>query len=330
MRRALPAVALAVTVAISGCSGEAERAPTLYHGNPSAAPTPSSQLPADGPDRKAVRVVAVGDIACDPTSPHFVDDPDLCQQDAVGELVGSLVDDGARYFLPLGDIQYEAGESSAFDTVYDPAFGRLLPITEPVAGNHEWKTDGASGYFEYFGSRAGTATEPWRSFRPVKGWQVLLLDSNCSNVGGCGPESPQGRWVTETLAASRADCVLAAWHHPLRTSGEYYGDSDSGSRAAQLWESLVPAGVDLVLNGHDHLYERFAKLDEVQQFTVGTGGKDHSPVTTRAEGSQEVIDDMYGALELTLSPSGWYRYAFHSVDGRVLDRGAETCSNNGD
>ncbi|HVQ17477.1 MAG TPA: metallophosphoesterase [Actinomycetes bacterium] len=297
-----------------------ESGPTAVS-SPSADATPTKAKP------KPAVLIAVGDIACDPTSPYFTGMPGFCEQEKVGHLVGRLVDAGADWFVPLGDDQYESGQYSAFKQVYDKAFGAFKKITEPVAGNHEWVTPRAAGYFRYFGARAGTAHKPWRSFSPGPGWRVLLLDSNCEFVGGCGPDSRQGRWIKETLARSKAQCVIAAWHHPLRTSGEYAGIADSYERAAQLWPIVARGGGDIVLNGHDHLYERFRKFDGVKQFTVGTGGKNPNEITTKAPGSQRAISHRYGVLKLTLFDDGRYRYAFVATDGHVLDSGAERCTN---
>ncbi|MEO8328734.1 MAG: metallophosphoesterase [Candidatus Nanopelagicales bacterium] len=272
-------------------------------------------------------MISVGDIACDPTSPYFEGHPGFCEQASVARRVGKLVDDGADWFLPLGDNQYEVGGYSAYKQVYDRSFGQFMDITEPVPGNHEYYTQGAAGYVRYFGDRAGTPDKPWRSFSPVDGWLVLLLDSNCDYVGGCGPQSEQGRWITKTLAASDADCVMATWHHPLQTSGEYNGNADTLALARPLWQLVDAGGADLVLNGHDHIYERFDKLGGVQQFTVGTGGKNPYDITTKAPGSEKAISGRYGVLQLTVDSRGTYSYEFIATNGDVLDNGEGRCTN---
>ena len=310
--------------AMSGCSSASPTADSGVTDTPGASSHPSVTT---SPVPKPVSLVAAGDIACDPTSPYFTGVPGNCEQEQVGRLVGKLVNRGASWFVPLGDEQYETGSYQAFKQVYDKSFGQFKSITEPVAGNHEWTTPNASGYFRYFGKRAGTAKVPWRTFDPMPGWQVLLLDSNCEYVGGCGPQSPEGRWITRTLAASSAPCVIAAWHHPLHSSGEYAGDADAISRAQPLWNLVDAGGADIVLNGHDHIYERFKKIDGMQQFTVGTGGKSHYDITTHAPGSQRVIGGVYGVLQLTMHADSSYRFEFVSAGGHVMDRGKETCTN---
>lgn len=238
-----------------------------------------------------------------------------------------LVHRGADWFVPLGDIQYEEATLRQFTKVYDPAFGGVRSVTRPIAGNHEYLTRGARGYYRYFGSRAGTRTHPWRSFIPAPGWRVLLLDSNCEYVGGCGPRSPQGRWIKAELAAAPETCTIAAWHHPLRSSGEYAGSVDNRNRAKKLWTLVDAGGVDIVLNAHDHIYERFAKKSGIQSFVVGTGGKNHYDITTKAKGSRERIGNRYGVLRLLLRPDGTYRHAFVTTQGNLRDRGHLTCRN---
>jgi hypothetical protein len=293
--------------------------------------SPNVAPPTDASGGAAVRthapvLIAAGDIACDPTSPYF-GASGQCQQDHVGHRVRSMIRNGDDWFVPLGDNQYETGTYADYREVFHPAFRAVRSVTRPIPGNHEYVTEGARGYFRYFGAKAGSPDKPWRSFEAAPGWRVLLLDSNCDLVGGCGPRSPQGKWLSQKLASTVEPCVIAAWHHPLQSSGEYAGSADSEGRARKLWAIADDGGVDIVLNGHDHIYERFAKLDGMQQFLVGTGGKNHYDITTKAPGSRERIGNRYGVLRLTLRPDGTYRHAFVAANGEALDRGENTCSN---
>ncbi len=308
-QRILVLVALAGSIALAGSTGaspvQAERA--------AAAPS-------------VARLVAVGDIACDPDSP-YINVAGYCQHDRVGQLVKRMVNRGADRFVTLGDAQYEYGKYKAFQAEFDPAFRDVRSVTNAVAGNHEYYTDGAKGHFRYWGRHAGSPKQPWRTFVPVQGWRVILLDSQCEHVGGCGPRSPQGKWLRTVLAANSRTCTVAMWHHPLQTSGAYAGNVDSRSRALKLWKIANAGGVDLVLNGHDHIYERFAKRSDIQQFVVGTGGKSHYGITTKAPGSKKRIDDRYGVLRLDLSSDGTYRHAFVTASGNVIDQGHKACTN---
>ena len=120
---------------------------------------------------------------------------------------------------------------------------------------------------------------------------------------------------------------MAVWHHPLQTSGGYYGNVDSRARALKLWRIANAGGVDLVLNGHDHIYERFAKRSDIQQFVVGTGGKNHYAIENVDEGSRKRIGNRYGVLRLDLSSDARYGYAFVTVTGTVRDSGQVRCTN---
>ena len=275
---------------------------------------------------EVARVVAVGDIACDPDSP-YIDTARYCQHDKVGRLVKRMVNRGAAWFLTLGDAQYEYGQYRDFLAEFDPAFRAVRSVTKAIAGNHEYYTDNARGHFRYWGRHAGTPEKPWRSFVPVPGWRVILLDSQCEHVGGCEASSPQGRWLRHVLARTTEECAVALWHHPLRSSGEYAGNADMKSRARPLWRMSNRGGVDVVLNGHDHIYERFAKRSGMRQFTVGTGGKNHYTITSKAPGSQKRIGKRYGVLKLSLVSDGRYRYSFVAVSGRELDSGGSRCTN---
>ena len=318
-----PALALITCAVLVGCttSGRTGGASS----SPTAVPVVSATPEVGEGSVRRTTVVAVGDIACDPTSAE-IDDSTSCRDEDVARLTGRLVTAGAESFVPLGDLQYQDGRLEAFEEGYDRGFGTFLSITEPVAGNHEWYS-GAEGYFAYFGDRAGTPTHPWRSFVPVRGWRVVLLDSNCELVGGCGPESPQGRWLTRVLARSDTPCTMAAWHHPLHSSGDYGGDAATIARAQPLWDIADAGGVDLVLNGHQHLYERFVPIDGMRQFTVGTGGRSFDEVVARAAGSRVLISHRFGVLRLTLLDDGRYAYAFIDTDDEVLDAGLARCAN---
>ncbi len=155
-----------------------------------------------------------------------------------------------------GDDAYDAGTPKEFADCYGPTWGRFLERTRPVPGNHDWLTKDLAGYLGYFGSRAAPDGTSWYSF-DAGSWHVVMLDSECLKVGGCGVDSAQGRWLAADLAASKAKCTLAIWHKPRWSSG-FHGDIRS---VGTFWDQLYAAGADLVINGHDHDYERFAPQD---------------------------------------------------------------------
>jgi hypothetical protein len=224
----------------------------------------------------------------------------------------------------LGDLQYETGAAWG---PYDASFGRLLSITRPVPGNHEYLTPAAAGYFGYFGSRAGPKGLGYYSF-DLGAWHLVALNSECQEAGGCGERSPQTTWLAADLGRSTHRCTLAYWHIPRFSSGQH-GDH-SAYRA--MWRVLASRGVDLVLAGHDHNYERLAALDAdgqpsrsgIRSFVVGTGGRNLRPVGPPRTGSERRLETEFGFLELRLR-AGSYAWRFVGVSGATLDAGSDRC-----
>ncbi|MGH8950354.1 MAG: DUF7594 domain-containing protein, partial [Acidimicrobiia bacterium] len=155
-----------------------------------------------------------------------------------------------------GDNAYSDGSSEDFAECYAPTWGRHLERTRPAPGNHEYETADAAGYFGYFGEAAGSPGEGYYAYE-AGDWQVIALNSNCDEVGGCEAGSPQERWLRQELQGSDARCTLAYWHHPLFSSGDHGGWAD----VRPLFQALYDDGAELVLNGHDHNFERFALQD---------------------------------------------------------------------
>jgi hypothetical protein len=271
-------------------------------------------------------LAAVGDIAC----PAGDSDPEHgCQQEATARLVASQHPDAVA---PLGDVQYESALLSEFQgrDAYNETWGQFDPIAHPVTGNHEYAVSPtAEGYFAYFGAAAPGGYYSYE----LGAWHVVALSSDCSD-SGCedslagAVSSTEVRWLQGDLAAHQGQCVLAYWHHPLFTSG-WVGNSPG---VAPLWEALYAAHADVVVNGHDHLYERFAPQDTAQQatnagireFVVGTGGESLFTLGTIQPNLQFLDDKHYGVLFLTLHP-GSYEWAYRATDGAVLDSGSDAC-----
>src|ERR687897_778759 len=256
-------------------------------------------------------VVAAGDIA------------DCARED--GEATAKLVEgiDGATV-LTLGDNAYPEGPAEDFEECYEPSWGQFKARTMPSPGNHEYETPGASGYFDYFGKAAGEPDEGYYSYE-LGSWHLVALNSNCGEGEiRCGPGSPLGRWLKEDLAANDEEsCTLAYFHHPLFTSGAYRPGIE---RVERLWEILYAAGVDVVLNGHDHNYQRFAPQDPkgradpergIRQFVVGTGGRSLYPIRDPIANSEVDNDETYGVLKLTPHPEG-YEWRFITVGGGTI------------
>jgi len=158
--------------------------------------------PAAAPAAPDPVIAAAGDIACDSAA---APGGGSCQQQATSDLLLSLK---PAAVLTIGDEQYEDGALAAFQSFYDPAWGRLKPITHPAPGNHEYGTSGATGYFSYFGAAAGPPGRGYYSY-DIGTWHLISLNSNCGDAGGCNAGSPQETWLKSDLAAHAGHCTLA-------------------------------------------------------------------------------------------------------------------------
>ncbi len=252
-------------------------------------------MPVTADDRSIV-VIAAGDIAeGDKTAP---------------QLTATLVEQHhPAAVLVLGDAQYPNGKLEDFQRSYDPAWGRFKNITWPVPGNHEYWGSEAGGYFAYFGERAGDPSKGYYSFE-LGDWHLIALNTNhkCEHVA-CDDESEQVKWLEADLAKNTKKCVLAYWHHPRFNSG-HHGPFNA---AKPFWRLFTRYSVELVLNGHEHFYERFHAVDEfgqasstgVVQLTVGTGGVGFSEFASTHPSSEARQNDTYGVVKLRLGAKGW-------------------------
>jgi hypothetical protein len=273
-------------------------------------------------------VAAAGDIACDPGDPSFnggQGTASACRMRATSDL---LLRTDLAAVLTLGDNQYEDGAAGKFADSYGPTWGRARSITHPSPGNHDYGTANASGYFGYFGPAAGDPSRGYYSF-DLASWHFVALNSNCSEVDGCGPGSTQQSWLRADLAAHPADCTLAYWHHARFSSGTHGTDPATSA----FWVELADAGADLVLAGHDHVYERFgpqrpdgtADPGGIRQFVVGTGGRNLTGFVDPVPNSEVRSNDSFGVLELALGP-GRYAWRFVPVNpGGFTDAGSSRC-----
>jgi hypothetical protein len=282
--------------------------------SPNAVPT-STPRPASTPAPTPAVLIAAGDIS------RCGDDSD--------EATAKLVESRPGVVAALGDTAYDIGSAANFAECYDPTWGRFKDRTRPAVGNHEYLTPGAAGYFDYFGDAAGERGKGYYSF-DLGAWHIVVLNSLCWEVGGCGLEAPQAEWLTADLREHPAVCTLAYWHFPRFSSG-LHGSSDVVQR---YWEILHGAGAEIVLVGHDHTYERFTPLDDrgqpdpergLRQFVVGTGGGSLYGFPTILPGSEVREARTFGVLVLTLYEDR-YEWEFVPVAGASFtDRGEGVC-----
>jgi hypothetical protein len=292
-------------------------------------------------------IVAAGDIACDPGNKNFNSgsgQAGVCQQKATYTLIANM-NPAPAAVLPLGDTQYYCGGYQAYLNSYALSWGKLLDKTYPAVGNHEYLTgpgsDGigtgcdstnanASGYFQYYAGAAneGAVGDGWYSF-DVGSWHLIGINSSCP--GGCSTTSRQGVWLANDLSAHKNQCIAAFWHIPLWSSG-----GRAASNTSSIVTQLYNAHADVILAGHDHIYERFAQqnasgkadLNGIREFIAGTGGANHTSIATVAANSELRNTTDYGVLKLTLH-SGSYDWSFINVAGTSLDAGSNACHNTG-
>lgn len=275
------------------------------------------------------RLHAVASVDAATTDPVLVGAGDIASCAGSGDsATAALVQAIPGTVFTAGDNTYPDGSGAQFASCYAPTWGAFRLRTRPAAGNHDYQTAGASGYFAYFGSLGGNARYGFYAYNRGT-WRIYVLNSNCWAVGGCGAGSPQERWLRNDLARYPHQCVLAYWHHPLFSSGPH----GNNASVRPLWNDLYAAGAELVINGHDHDYERFAPQSPagvatsrgIREIVVGTGGESHYPFATIRPNSQVRNASTFGVLKLTLHAAS-YSWQFLPVAGSTFrDAGTTAC-----
>jgi hypothetical protein len=304
----VPASSAPPTATVVSPSASATTSPS---GSASAVPSPTP--PSASSDDPIL--AGAGDIA-------------VCGQDG-DEATAALLEGIAGTVFTAGDNTYPAGTERTYRECFGASWGRMLERIRPAPGNHDWQTDTLDAYRAYFGTAAvNDAGDSWYAYE-LGTWQVIVLDSECDRVDGCAADSRQGRWLAETLAESAARCTLAIWHRPRFSSGYHGNDAD----VQPFWDALYGAGADVIVNGHDHDYERFAPMAPdgredrdrgLRQFVVGTGGAELRDFATVQPNSELRLAVSHGILAFTLR-AGAYDWRWIPTDGEVADRGTTSC-----
>jgi hypothetical protein len=281
---------------------------TLASAEAPAAATPTALvLPTASPTPVDETVlVGAGDIA-------------TCDREE-DELTAQLLDTIPGTVFTAGDNAYKDGTSTEYSNCYDPSWGRHKSRTRPAPGNHEYNTAGAAGYFQYFDNI------PSYYAYDLDAWRIYVLNSEID----ASAASEQVAWLQADLAANPRQCVLAYWHRPRWSSGEKHGDHPE---MQTLWQIFYDAGAEVVINGHEHNYERFAEMDGLgapvspglREFVVGTGGAGLYDFGTPLVTSEVRDNSTFGVLKLTLHESG-YDWEFIPVTGSIFtDSGSGSC-----
>jgi len=274
---------------------------------PVALPPPAPAAPAPG--QTVATFVGAGDIA-------------TCGRSSTEE-TARLLDIVPGTVFTTGDNVYPSGTEQQFRDCYEPTWGRHRHRTRPTPGNHDYETPGARDYFSYFGANAGPPGLGYYAYL-LGEWAILALNSNVA----ADERSPQFAWLRGELQR-RTPCSLAYWHHPIVSEGP---NGDTRHMRA-IWRLLFDHGVDVVLTGHDHNYQRFAPLDAelrrdqargIRQFVVGTGGASQYPFPS-SSGATEARGAAWGVLKLTLAPER-YDWEFLAIPGQAFhDAGSGVC-----
>ncbi len=289
-RSRLPALVAAALLASSGCSQNpfAETAPSETGRSTGAAPEFSAS------DSVPVTLMGSGDIAGDEE-----------EASATARLIRDADPDAV---FTTGDNAYPDGSESDYAKRYDPTWGSFKDRTHPVPGNHEYHTDDAAGYVDYFG--AEDVTNPvdgglYYGWDVGNGWRAYALNSEISTTGA------QLRWLRDDVAAHPGMHYILYAHEPRYTSSEKH---DPFEDLCPLWDTLAATGgLEIVLAGHNHQYERFAPMDcdgrvdadGARSFVIGSGGNGLYGLADPQEGSEFRNDSDYGVLRLVLSETSY-------------------------
>lgn len=275
--------------------------------NPPAGP--STGVDHAPPAGRTAIMLGVGDIG-------------MCNQPGVAHTARLVAGLEGRLLL-AGDLAYFQGSAANFRDCFNPEWGRFRDRWHPTPGNHEYESAGAGPYFDYFGEAAGSGGTGYYGFM-AGDWLILMLNSNIP----AGRGSAQWEFARQALEAQGTPCTMAVWHHPIFSSGP----NGNNTNMRDMWSLLEASRAEVVLNGHDHLYERFARqlanstadpANGIRQFTAGTGGAELYDFVRAAPNSEARIMK-YGVVRFTLRPA-LVEWAFLGIDGSVNDSGLDTC-----
>ncbi len=240
------------------------------------------------------------------------------------EATAAVLDTLPGTVFTAGDNAYDDGTAEEFSNCYAPSWGRHLGRTRPTPGNHDYRTDDGAPYYAYFGAAAGEAGKGFYAY-DLGDWHVIGLNSNID----VGADSEQLAWLRADLDSHTTRCAVAYWHHPRFSSGHHGNDADLDA----VWQVLYAAGVDVVVNGHDHNYERFAPQTPaaepdalgIRQFVAGTGGRGLRAIDTVVANSEVRNTDTWGVLVLRLLADAYEWEFVPAAGGMFRDVGRDEC-----
>lgn len=267
------------------------------------------------PSAAAVQFIGAGDIAKCGSGTSSTRD----------EETANLLDGLPGTVFTIGDNAYPDGSLADYTNCYEPSWGRHKARTYPVAGNHEYNTPDAEGYWAYWGDAAGPRYKGFYSF-DLGAWHIIVLNDNIDYAAG----SEQEQWLRADLAANPKLCTMALWHRP-----RFYSDGSGGRESMNaMWQPLYDAGADVILGAHYHTYERHAPQDPnggadpvrgIRQFVIGTGGSGMGWPEYKGPNSEVQDGVTHGVMVFTLDTDGYY-WKFVGVNGATFtDSGYRSC-----
>ena len=271
--------------------------------------------------------------------PVLVGAGDIADFTNADEVTAALIRDYSGTVFTLGDNAYGTAKEEPFDLYYQPTWGTEKSRTMSIPGNHEYEHKNGAEYFDYF--RAVAAEDNGGSYSYERGdWHIIALNTGqCygrreadGSRAGCGPEDPMLKWLESDLQANQKQCTLVYFHHPLFSSSARHGGYPDHAKA--IWDLLYSYEADVVVNGHEHQYERFAPQDPngiedaargLRQFVVGTGGRGLDGFGATEANSEVRDSDTHGVIKFTLR-QGSYEWEFVPVAGKTFtDSGSDDC-----
>ena len=241
------------------------------------------------------------------------------------QATAALLDTIPGIVFTAGDNAYQNGTAQEYTSCYGPTWGRHRARTRPTPGTHDYHTPGAYPYYSYFGRNAGDSGKGYYSY-DVGAWHVVAINNIISHAAG----SPQERWLRADLAAHPTQCTLAYWAFPRFSSGVHGNDTTLKA----IWQALYDFDGDVVISGHDHIYERFAPQAPdgtrdatrgIRELIVGTGGADLTSVVNVQPNSEVRISGTFGVLRLILQPTSYSWRFIAARGGTATDSGSANC-----
>lgn len=315
-------------------------------------------VPYASPADASKTIAAAGDVSCPKLAEkeaNAADDLETrpwmkleCQARRVARLIKANDPDRV---LALGDlVQGQEPTRKAFSNFGDQ-WRSVRDRVLPTLGNHEYGWGygrrSARTYFGYWNDRGldsdviGTRDRGWASWR-IGRWHMINLDSNCFAID-CSIDGRQMRWLAAELKRYRDNpasrCLAAYFHHPLYSAGMPRGRVGEKSLVGNIWSLLYIHGADLVINGHQHFYERHRPLDRwgrpdetgITQVISGTGGSMlyRTGFSNGAHlSSSAARTSRYGATFFKLGRSSWSS-VFKDTRGAHFDQTPKTACHAG-